>query len=121
MAHVSSSTEGYYVMADDYTGTKDDFLAGPFASQRDAETACKHRNLVTIAGKPAAEHAYAILTGQCDSWSDALERIKREVLEPSAFSGDVDSKLAWLELDRIICLMREAQEIFNRVYPGTTV
>jgi hypothetical protein len=32
MPHISSSTEGYYVMADNGTGKAEDILAGPFSS-----------------------------------------------------------------------------------------
>lgn len=40
MAHVSSSTEGYYVMADNGTGKAADILAGPFSSIGIAQNEC---------------------------------------------------------------------------------
>lgn len=127
MAHVSSSTEGYFVMADDFTGTKADFLAGPFSSEGQAQNALTTMETVrtriqpTFAGTPTASMAYPVLVGQCESWANELERIKRQQFEPQAFIvGNHGAKDAWLQLDRIVCLMREAKDIFDNIYPSSS-
>jgi hypothetical protein len=48
--HVSSSTEGYFVMTDDYTFTSADFLAGPFATVSEADDAM--HTLAILDSKP---------------------------------------------------------------------
>lgn len=113
-AHVSSSTEGYYVISDTFTGKKSDILSGPYASKHEAESFLDRYN---------DTYHLTTLAGSCQSWADEIERIKTRLLLPAATSNvaTLQDKLDFDALDRIVCKMRELtasyqHDLDNRIH-----
>lgn len=113
-AHVSSSTEGYYVISDTFTGKKSDILSGPYASKHEAESFLDRYN---------DTYHLTTLAGSCQSWADEIEAIKTRVLLPLSLASDADlqARFDFDALDRIVCRMRELtasyqHDLDNRIH-----
>ena len=118
--HVASSTDGYYVMADPFTGTAADFLAGPFTSQQMADVKMdelRTRDTASTNGKLDINKLLGVYNGVAHGVMQDMMRGKR-VLENNGDALHLSEQFspaneAWKALDGAIAKLSTLDALFS--------
>lgn len=114
--HVSSSTEGFYVMHDEHTGVwANDCVAGPFPSQSAAED---YAAFIRPNGEFDTSKLLGTLNGTLAGNRHNLLSAKRYFETHGAMDTMSPEHMHWQRLDDMICRIDALEAVFQAYVTG---